>query len=415
MRRLRPARKLVVRGPQGERGAVATVFAVLLAGGVVMGMLAISVDIGNIMYERRQVQNGADATSMALAAECATDAATCNPDDVDDLLGANARDAKGQYGKGKYTAGACAHELPESSLPECTIDGEMEDLTKCPPVPTGLDPAIPYVETYSATKTKSDDSALFLPFSRMVVGGGSANVGVSACARAAWGAPDGFEGAFPLTISSCEWSAQSHDGDDFVPNGPGAAGYGPGNPWPDVSKEVVLSIHKENADVPCETWNGADFPGGFGWLETDGDCQANVNEHDWVKVNTGNGPDTSACSTAELNVLNKVVDIPVYDCFSGEEGDTHAPPTSCDSVGAGGNNTWYHLAGWAKFYVSGLKYTGSQSSSSTLPGSTNECPGSGGSGRCVIGWFLTGALSDAPSDGSLGPPEFGAYVIKPAG
>lgn len=405
----------------GERGGVAvTVVAFFIGSSVILGMLAISIDLGNLTYERRQVQNGADATSLALASECAADAANCDPTKVEDLLGANSHDTVGRYRTDRYTPGVCARGTVDQVGPldgvECVTAGDINDLAECPPLPDWLasESAIPYVETYAATQTAEGDSELFLPFSRALTGA-SGDAGTSACARAAWGAPDGFEGAFPLTISSCEWSAQSHDGTDFVPNGPGATGYGPGNPWPDVSKEVVLSIHKDNADVPCETWNGADFPGGFGWLETDSDCQALVNEYDWVKVNPGNGPDMSTCDTADLNVLNKVVDVPVFDCFSGDVSDTYAAPTSCPAEGAGGNNTWYHLAGWAKFYVSGLKYTGSQSASSTLPGSTNSCPGPGASGRCIIGWFLQGALSDVPSGGSLGPPKFGAYTVKPAG
>ena len=51
----------------GDRGAVAPLVAILMAGGVVLGMLTLSVDVGNIMWERRQLQNGADAASLALA------------------------------------------------------------------------------------------------------------------------------------------------------------------------------------------------------------------------------------------------------------------------------------------------------------------------------------------------------------
>ena len=47
----------------GERGAVTTVVATLLLGGVVFGFLAIGVDYGQLMYERAQQQNSADAAA----------------------------------------------------------------------------------------------------------------------------------------------------------------------------------------------------------------------------------------------------------------------------------------------------------------------------------------------------------------
>ena len=49
---------------------------------VVLGTAMISVDVGQLLWERREVQNGADATVRAAAAACAT-AATCNPDNLE--------------------------------------------------------------------------------------------------------------------------------------------------------------------------------------------------------------------------------------------------------------------------------------------------------------------------------------------
>ena len=62
-----------------ERGASATIVAVLFGGGVLLGASALSMDVGSIMWERRQLQNGADAATMALAQACGRDAAACVP------------------------------------------------------------------------------------------------------------------------------------------------------------------------------------------------------------------------------------------------------------------------------------------------------------------------------------------------
>ena len=57
--------------PRNEDGAVATIVVTLLSFGVILGLLAIAVDVGRLMVERRQLQNGADAAAMSLAQSCA--------------------------------------------------------------------------------------------------------------------------------------------------------------------------------------------------------------------------------------------------------------------------------------------------------------------------------------------------------
>ncbi len=53
---------------EGERGAVAILVAILLPL-VFIGMAALTVDVGNISAERRQLQNGADAVALSAAME----------------------------------------------------------------------------------------------------------------------------------------------------------------------------------------------------------------------------------------------------------------------------------------------------------------------------------------------------------
>ena len=64
MRRL--TRLLAGRRADGERGAVLVLTSVVVAF-VAIGLLALTIDLGNITYNRAQLQNGADATSLALA------------------------------------------------------------------------------------------------------------------------------------------------------------------------------------------------------------------------------------------------------------------------------------------------------------------------------------------------------------
>src|SRR5262245_15679701 len=55
-----------------DRGAAATMFAILLAGGVLLGFLALVVDVGRIYVEREELRSGADAAALAIAKACAT-------------------------------------------------------------------------------------------------------------------------------------------------------------------------------------------------------------------------------------------------------------------------------------------------------------------------------------------------------
>src|SRR5712671_3395169 len=59
----------LVRGD--DRGAVGVLVAVLVACGVLLGIGALAVDVGQLYSERAQLQNGADAGALAVAKSCA--------------------------------------------------------------------------------------------------------------------------------------------------------------------------------------------------------------------------------------------------------------------------------------------------------------------------------------------------------
>ena len=58
----------LIRRDRRERGAVAVVVAISMV--VLMGFVAISVDVGSIYSDRQQLQNGADAGALAIAESC---------------------------------------------------------------------------------------------------------------------------------------------------------------------------------------------------------------------------------------------------------------------------------------------------------------------------------------------------------
>jgi hypothetical protein len=82
-------RRLSRRQPRDEKGAVI----VLLVGFSVamIAMAALVVDVGSLLDEKRQLQNGADAGALAVAHTCAT-GPSCNPGVATKLANDNSRD-----------------------------------------------------------------------------------------------------------------------------------------------------------------------------------------------------------------------------------------------------------------------------------------------------------------------------------
>ena len=144
-----------------DKGAVAAIVAILVSSGVVMGMLALTVDVGNITAERRQLQNGADAATFALArscskspvgAACASPAAASTTSDEPGRCQLRRR-AAGAADASRRSAGATSRPLarrapsparPPTSPPACRL-------------PTGLEPACPTSRPATTTSPRATD------------------------------------------------------------------------------------------------------------------------------------------------------------------------------------------------------------------------------------------------------------------
>ncbi len=83
------ARPILQRIGRDEGGAIAVLIAVLIGGGVLTGMGALVIDIGQLYVERAQLQNGAEAGAMAVAKSCA--AGPCAPATAVAYADANAK------------------------------------------------------------------------------------------------------------------------------------------------------------------------------------------------------------------------------------------------------------------------------------------------------------------------------------
>ncbi len=68
--------------PEGERGAVAVIFAISLI--AIMAIAVLTIDVGNLFVQRRAMVNGADAAALAAAQACSRLSDTAIPETVAD-------------------------------------------------------------------------------------------------------------------------------------------------------------------------------------------------------------------------------------------------------------------------------------------------------------------------------------------
>jgi len=398
---------------RNDRGAVAIIVAMLVGMGVLLGAAAISIDVGGLYAQRREVQNGADAAAGSLAMTCVK-TRNCPASSALALSTLAAMNGKTTLGDAtnqpSYAAGICAENLPiatTTDLPACnTPSGTLVD---CPPMSSSL-AGVSYVEAHTQTLV---NGAHLLP-STVAKALGFPGANVQACARVAFGpATPGPQNTLPLTMSYCDWKTDvgyvdpAHPGTFQNPPKdawPGYTASGGTNPWPATENSVETA---KDSTTTCPTWNGHTAPGGFSWLDQvgAGDCSANVSGG-WVGGVPG---DALQCDLTPY--YGKMSFIPVFDCMSAST----APITSttdCTGAAAAGSHTNYHIAGYAAFYVSGWHFS-SSSVGSIRPPNTAPCPGSG---RCLTGWFLEGLMNNVPpAPPTSTTPDFGPKVVLPAG
>jgi hypothetical protein len=379
--------------------------AILLASGVIMSMLALTVDVGNILAERRQLQNGADAATLALAQSCAevpvTTACTTAAAASSSLASlASANSADGLQSLPASDAALqpliCGRNVP--TLPTCTIASSAADLAACLPLPSGLDSGVPYVETRTRTKsTGAEPNALTSFFAKAAVSGYT-DKQYTACSRAAWGPPGGTGATLPLTIGNCEWLKMTVNGTKYAPGpvytpAPGSSTTNLPTAIKNGGYVVGIQSHADanNVDPACRQANGQYYPGGFGWLQ-ETNCVTTIAADATVTGDTGASVPDGCKTAANLNqYLGKEVFIPI----------------SVSATGTGTSGT-YTMDGVASFFLAGYASLPAGGSSAVYKDETNVC-----NNKCIWGWFTSG-LMPAGSSLSTGSSK-GAALTVPVG
>jgi hypothetical protein len=364
--------------PDHERpddGAIAVMVAVLLV--VLLGAAAFAVDAGSIYWERRQLQNAADAAALALAAGCALDEVDC------------AAPPATLAGAVQPIADANAHD-DSAGVPESAWHGS--DPGECEPGASEADNPLTganVVKVSTSTADAANDDAPFLTllFARFL-GVDTATVG--ACATAEWGWAASLT-TIPLVISACDFDP------DATPTFPG--------PHPNAaapSRTIFFHQGTGPGFDDCTGPAGMDavgdefLPAGFGWLEND-DCQVTttvVDGEEWVAKDPGANPE---CAASDLEpLLDTVVLLPVFVDFCRPAHHPGCPPPNSKDK--------YRIGTYAAFYLQGYRLSGN-------PAFNKGIQSCSGSQRCLTGYFTTAIAGG----GDIGGPPGGVIVVRLTG
>lgn len=328
-----------------ERGAAAVLVAFCMV--VLLGFTALAVDVGAMYAEKAQLQNGADATALAIAGQCAKGVScpVAMSDPNNRLASANANDD---------SSGTFSVTQPSASSVR--------------------------VETNAQAAGSTADS-FSLYFARVL---GNESSVIHAAAVATWGTPSEAK-TLPWTISECVFKQFLSPSQLAEFNSTGTF---TGDPIP---TRILLRYDQNVPTFPgCAAQNGY-APGGFGWLDTDGGCSAQI---DIANSEVGSNPGNdlpSVCQDMPATIKDEPVLIPVFSTAT-----------------KNGQKTQYALTGFLAFQVTGFKFGGG-------PGLTDLDPlapaCNGGNCRGIQGYFTRFVSLEEGLSLTGGIPNYGATAV----
>ncbi|WP_166786198.1 pilus assembly protein TadG-related protein [Cryobacterium lyxosi] len=295
-----------------------------------IGFLAIALDVGALYAERAQLQNGADAAAIAVARDCAD--------------------------------GVCNN--PASLAADYTDANANDDAANVDPPIIDLDART--VTVSDSTRTDTGEDAIQHPFASLI---GTDSTTVGATATAEWGPPGDGPAVLPLALSYCE----------FLLFGA-------------LNDEVKITIRYDE-NHPCRR-DGAEIPGGFGWLDQIlGQCEVLVDlDADVVPSRPGNSQPVD-CEETLADLEGRTILIPIFD--------------SSTETGANGV---FHIYAFASFKVTGWKFAGGNRMPLVNVDNYPGCGCTGGNSRFIQGYFQDWVSVDSAFE--LGGPNLNADVVR---
>jgi hypothetical protein len=380
-----------------ERGAVVLIVAVVLGFGVLLGMGALVVDVGQMYDERQQVQSGADAAAEAVAHACETNADSCAAPTAlaKRYAGKNADD-------GVTDVWAICSSVDQTACPP-----KADNLTDCVEMraPVGDER---WVQVYTRTETSNARYVLPPTFARAIAGNaGYSGAEVGACSRAyyqpytappppeptptptptpstpAGPTPSPTVAATPspppsnpawskgILVSLCEWQQLTANGTKIYD-------------YDAPSKSSMVSVFRQHEQLAagsgsanCPVPRTNNTPNGYDWLiPKSGDpC------HNWVSIGSTvtarsvSGGEEGCVGGLTTSVNNKIpLTFTIYDSVTGTPGHFQ-----------------YHIVGVSGFVITGFRFANAQKES--IVGPSGLCSGTQ---KCIYGYF---------SDKYIKPPK----------
>jgi hypothetical protein len=340
-----------MRRLEDEQGAIAVIVAIMLT--MLFGLGALVTDVGNLYWERRQLQNGADAAAMSAAQEL--------------VLGGS---EAGAYETARRFADANSNRGAHVALSDFDATANRVTVT-----------------------ARTGDYALPGELSSILAGViGFDHYKTSARAAVEYGKFGGGQ-TIPIAICVENWNHFTNNG-STLPAGPPSY----------LINFAVAPGHADpiNGDCgnPGEPGNET-YPGGFGFLERDEDCMAVTYEDNLFPGEPGNNPHVpkSACSAASMyQMLNEIIDA----------GGTVLIPIFYDYQKQGSSGE-FKVIGYGGFKLEGYKILSSAGGIDGVYPSTmtSECKNPR---SCLKGYYTEFvALGGVPSSGT--GPGYGAKLI----
>lgn len=254
-----------MRRMKNERGAAAMFTALTFI--VLIGFSALAVDIGALWWDKKELQNGADAAALAIAESC----------------------AKGEIG--------CSADVSSDSLYRIYADGNNPRRNILTP---GGQELVTFRDNSVTAVVRSERQYWF---GRIFTQEPQA---VYASATASWGRPTSAS-VLPLTVSAC--------------NFPSGGAYEPDAGAPPVAIKITDGDKSKPADecaILDETGVRHYVPGGFGWLASDAECRTQT-EVDTAYSDQGSNYSshkTKCESTFGPLKHGSIIFIPVFDNYT---------------------------------------------------------------------------------------------------
>ena len=251
-RRVRRTRRSWGLRSRDEHGAVAVMVALLMV--PLIGFVAVSVDVASLWSQRQQLQTGADAAALAIAADC----------------------LRGSCGTPSQTATTFARANLGSGTPTATVTARS---------------------TASVTVRNSARADLvFAP----VLGFGSQTVTTEA--RAAWGAPTAGTGVLPVVLNLCEYNYQT----------------GGALPTSTTSRTILLSRTSVSSCTESGFSSFFYNPGGFAWVRPNNSfCTTSSAVGDELSLASSTSPPLLCPPSYFTALANDTVLLPVFNSGRG--------------------------------------------------------------------------------------------------